>query len=230
MSRGTARRVPIASIEEFAALTANLTSTQAWAMGALRDGLPDEVRVIVKAKLDQRTQPSDSIIARTTEFLTFRPGRPALLPIDFDTKGMPPTVAEKLKDGLLAALTAVLPDAAITGRVTRRSTSAGLRRTDTGDECPGSNSLHLYLTIADGADIGRALQVLHDRCWLAGLGWMMTSKSGALLERSVVDRMVGMPERLIFEGPPILFPPLSQDPELRRPVAGPLGVLSTPTT
>ncbi len=189
MSRGTARRVPIASIEEFAELTANLTSTQAWAMGALRDGLPDEVRVIVK--------------------------------------GMPPTVAEKLKDGLLTALTAVLPDAATTGRVTRRSTSAGLRRTDTGDECPGSNSLHLYLTIADGADIGRALQVLHDRCWLAGLGWMMTSKSGALLERSVVDRMVGMPERLMFEGPPILFPPLSQDPELRRPVAVPGGTLDT---
>src|SRR5258707_191570 len=97
MSRGTARRAPIASIEEFASLTANLSSTQAWAMGALRDGLPDEVRVITKARLEQRMQPSDSVIARTTEFLVFRPGRPALLPIDFDTKGMPPMVAEKLK-------------------------------------------------------------------------------------------------------------------------------------
>ncbi len=136
-------------------------------------------------------------------------------------------VAEKLKAGLPAALTSVLPDIATIGLVTRRSTSAGLRRTDTGDECPGSNSLHLYLTIADGADIGRALQVLHDRCWLAGLGWMMTSRSGALLERSVVDRMVGMPERLIFEGPPIVYAPLWQDPELRRPVAVPGNVLDT---
>jgi hypothetical protein len=47
---------------------------------------------------------------------------------------------------------------------------------------------------------------------------MMVSVSGALLERSIVDRMVGSPERLVFEGPPILVPPLAQDQESRRPI------------
>ena len=48
---------------------------------------------------------------------------------------------------------------------------------------------------------------------------MMVSTSGALLERSIVDRMVGGPERLVFEGGPVLVPPLQQDKESRRPIA-----------
>ena len=43
--------------------------------------------------------------------------------------------------------------------------------------------------------------------WLVWAGTMV-SASGALLERSIVDRMVGGPERLVFEGGPILVQPL----------------------
>jgi len=39
----------------------------------------------------------------------------------------------------------------------------------------------------------------------------MVSKSGALLERSIVDRMVCAAERLVFEGNPVLVPPLKQE-------------------
>jgi hypothetical protein len=60
---------------------------------------------------------------------------------------------------------------------------------------------------------------LHERCWLLGLGWMMIGASGQLLERSIIDRMVGAPERLVFEGGPILVPPLVQDQDSRRPIA-----------
>src|SRR5262249_20078831 len=61
------------------------------------------------------------------------------------------------------------------------------------------------------------LKVLHDRCWLSGFGWMMVGSAGQMLERSIVDRMVGAPERLVFEGPPILIDPLAQSVEARRP-------------
>ena len=104
-------------------------------------------------------------------------------------------------------------------RVTRRSTSAGLSRADTGEALPGSDGVHVYVAEKDGADSERFLRALHDRCWLAGFGWMMVSTSGALLERSIVDRMVGGPERLVFEGGPVLVPPLQQDKESRRPIA-----------
>jgi hypothetical protein len=77
----------------------------------------------------------------------------------------------------------------------------------------------VYLQVQDGADVERFLRALHERCWLAGLGWMMVGAAGQLLERSVIDRMVGGPERLVFEGGPVLEPPLQQDRESRRPVA-----------
>jgi len=78
--------------------------------------------------------------------------------------------------------------------------------------------LHIYLHAQDGADIERFLKTLHERCWLAGYGWHMVGAGGQLLDRSIVDRMVYAPERLVFEGAPILVPPLSQDQEARRPI------------
>jgi hypothetical protein len=71
--------------------------------------------------------------------------------------------------------------------------------------------------VQEGADIERFLRALHDRCWLAGLGWMMVGAGGQLLERSIIDRMVGAPERLVFEGPPVLVPPVAQDATARVP-------------
>ena len=47
---------------------------------------------------------------------------------------------------------------------------------------------------------------------------MVVGGGGQLLNRSIVDRLVGAPERLIFEGAPILDPPLAQDHESRRPM------------
>ncbi len=47
----------------------------------------------------------------------------------------------------------------------------------------------------------------------------MVGASGQLLERSIVDCMVGRPERLVFEGGPILKPPLRQDRNSRRPIS-----------
>jgi hypothetical protein len=79
--------------------------------------------------------------------------------------------------------------------------------------------VHVYVAAKDGDDSERFLTSLHERCWLSGFGWMIVSASGALLERSIVDRMVGGPERLVFEGGPVLTPPLVQDKESRRPIA-----------
>jgi hypothetical protein len=113
----------------------------------------------------------------------------------------------------------VLPELKGAAYVKRRSTSAGLLRTDTGEKLPGSKGLHIYIAVKDSGDIERFLNTLHERCWLAGYGWMMVGKAGQLLERSIVDRMVGAPERLVFEGKPVLVPPLGQDQDSRQPVA-----------
>ncbi len=47
---------------------------------------------------------------------------------------------------------------------------------------------------------------------------MMVGAGGQLLERSIVDRTVAGAERLVFEAPPILEPPLEQDQQKRAPI------------
>ena len=217
-SHGTAERVRVAGVDALGALIEDLAPSQAIALGTLRTDLPDRVEVTTKNRLVNGVARPD-VIARTGDNIVYH--GPAFALLDFDTKGMPADVAGELKrhGGFWGALLTVLPALGDVARVVRRSTSAGLSRSDTGEPLPGSDGMHVYMAAKDGGDSERFLRALHDRCWLAGLGWMMVSTSGALLERSIVDRMVGGPERLVFEGGPVLVPPLQQDKESRRPIA-----------
>ena len=222
MNRGTAHRASFDNIAAFGAFIHTLGGHEAIALGALRPDLPSSVKVTTKHKLVMKqggAQPD--LIARTGEYILFRPKRPALALLDFDTKGMPAEVGARIAalGGFWPALTSLLPALKNVAHVMRRSTSAGLFRTDTDEAIAGSDGVHAYVLVQDGADGEPFLKVLHERCWLAGLGWMMIGASGQLLERSFVDRVVGSPERLVFEGPPMLVPPLAQDQESRRPVA-----------
>jgi hypothetical protein len=226
MGRGVAERVRLDGVDALAALIEELTPSQALALGALRPDLPDTVEVTTKKMLLNGVARPD-IIARTGANISYN--GPAFALLDFDSKGMPAAVAAELAraGGFWNALLTVLPGLKDTARLTRYSTSAGLSRTDTGEVLPGSDGVHVYVEVKDGVDSERFLRALHDRCWLAGFGWMMVSTSGALLERSIVDRMVGGPERLVFEGGPVLEPPLVQDKESRRPIAADGTVLDT---
>ena len=195
---------------------------RALALGALHPDLPDQVEIVTKRHLDKLNGADrPGVIARTSDHITFRPGQPALALLDFDAKGMPPHVTAKLDQlgGFWSAIGSVCPNLATVERVSRRSTSAGLYLANTLEELPGSNGIHVYVAVDNGTDIDRFLKVLYSRCWLAGLGWLMVGAGGQLLERSIVDRVVGAAERLVFEGPPILEPPLAQDAERRRPIA-----------
>jgi hypothetical protein len=142
---------------------------------------------------------------------------------------MPADVAARITElgGFWGAVASVVPELKNVARVLRRSTSAGLFRTDTDEQFAGSNGLHVYAMVADAADAERFLRMLHARCWLAGLGWYMVGATGQLLERSIIDCMVGAPERLVFEGAPILEPPLGQDQESRKPIVRDGNVLDT---
>jgi hypothetical protein len=227
MARGRAKRVTLRHIGELAALIEALESSQAIALGTLREDLPDEVRIVTKAAL--AAGGVKNAIARIGANLVYLPERAALSVFDFDMKGMPSSVALQLKvtGGFWAAMVAAIPELALVGRLTRLSTSAGLSRTDTGEVFPGSGGLHVYITIKDGSDAVRFLKTLHARCWLAGFGWLMVGASGQLLDRSIIDRMVGAAERLVFEGEPVVVPPLVQDALARKPVVVSGGVLDS---
>ncbi len=220
MGQGAAKRVQLPGISAFADWIGNLKSSEAIALGALHHDLPDEVKITTARKLAELNgaTPRD-LIARTAGHIGYLPKQPALALLDYDTKGMPDAVAKRVNDlgGFWSAVVSVAPDLEHAAKVVRRSTSSGIVRSDTGEALKGSNGLHAFVLVQDGADIERFLRTLHDRCWLRGLGWMMVGAGGQLLERSIVDRMVYAAERLVFEGPPLLMEPLAQDARLRAP-------------
>jgi hypothetical protein len=219
---GHARRLPLENgPQDLAYQIHNLDESQAIALGQLSPELPDEVLVVTKRELDEMNGHAPAFwIARTGGHILYKPGVSAWALLDFDTKGMPPAVASRIRQagGFWKAILAVVPGLAGVARVTRASTSSCIINTDTGAKMPGSDGIHVYVHVQDGGDVKRFLETLHDRCWLAGSGWMMAGKAGQLLERSIVDRLVYAPERLVFEAPPQVIPPLKQDHDKRAPV------------
>lgn len=105
-------------------------------------------------------------IARTGEFIAYRPHQSALALLDYDTKGMPEAMTKRIADlgGFWPALVTLMPELEGIARITRMSTSSGLYRTDTGERLPGSSGVHVYLQITRGEDIAMFLQTLHERC------------------------------------------------------------------
>jgi len=230
MTRGTAERVKVIGINALAALIKDMTPSQAFTPGSLRSDLPNKVGVTTKDKLVINGVAQPNFIARTGANTIYC--GPAFALLDYDSKGIPAGVEAELqrRGGFWPTLETVLPALKNTAHVTRCSTSAGLARSDTGESLPGSDGMHAYVAVKDGADCERFLRTLHDRCWLASLGWYVVSSSGALLERSIIDRMVGGPEHLMFEGGPVLVPPLIQDKKSRLPTAVDGGMLDTVAT
>ena len=125
------------------------------------------------------------------------------------------------RGGFWPTLVSVLPDLAL-GRACdaaldqRRPVPLRYRRT----AARIRRAARLSRRCATAPTSSGSLRALHDRCWLAGFGWLMVGAGGQLLERSIVDRMVGAPERLVFEGGPILDPPLGAGSREPPPGAG----------
>ena len=228
MTRGTAARARV-TLEGLAKLITGMDTCKAIALGRLRGDLPDQVSVVTKAELQQLNGAvvPNNIVARTADFIVYQPGEPGLMLGDFDRKGMPEDVRKRIDEagGLLATLKAVLPELASVGALLRSSTSSCLYRQDTGERFQGSGGAHYYVSVVDASDAERALRVLHDKCVLAGYGWMMIGRGGDLLRRSIIDRMVAGPERPVFEGAPKLVAPLCQDPRPAEVFPG--GLLDT---
>jgi hypothetical protein len=217
MTCGAAMRAEIADVGALGALIRDMRSEHALALGSLRADLPRQVHIITKNAINGAAPPGT--IARTKANLIYRNGARGFVLLDFDAKGMPGAAAERMTTlgGFIPAIVAVIPQVSRAARLVRASTSAGLYREDTRQVFAGSCGLHVYVAVSDVSDSERFLRVLHERCWLHGLGWFMVGVAGQLLERSIVDRMVGTPERLVFEGPPVLVPPLAQDQAAREP-------------
>jgi hypothetical protein len=245
MGRGSARLAVLGEAGEDGDATQameNLAQTidatlphQALALGVPRIGLGDdeEVRVFAGSADDQWARAEEAaggprVIHRNAEEMGWNDG-PGLLLFDFDMKGMPAAIAQRMEAarGLLPLLIEAVPELAGVGMVERPSTSSGLYNSETGEKYPGGGGRHVYLPVKDAADVPRTLEVIGQRLWLAGLGWIWVNHKGSRYIRTLADLAVGAPERLIFEGAPLVEPPVAQDAEARSCVVHSGEVLDT---
>jgi Family of unknown function (DUF5906) len=227
IGHGRAERRHVDGLAGFAELIGGLKPNEAITLGVLRADLADDVAIVTKDEVPANA--TEFVAARSGDYIVYRDGEPAFVLFDHDTKDMPGHVARRIEElgGFRAALLSTLPGLVGTGHVLRASTSSGLSNADTGATYPASAGKHDYVEAEDGTDAVRFLQAVHDRAWLAGFGWYGLGKDGKLLERSLVDRMVGRPERIQFEGAPEVVPPLRQDAAKRRPEFSPGGRVDT---
>jgi len=224
MWAGTATRVEITDACGLADLITGLDSAEALILG---DHVAEEATI--RLAEDSEANTVRGLFGRTLSTFRFRPGEPAVCLLDFDRKGMPQAVADRLDavGGFEGAIAELLPDLSGYARVIRASTSAGLYNLETGERFAAGGGRHLYLLATNGADLPRFLRDLQARAWLAGFGWIMVAGRGARLTRSIVDITVGSPERLVFEGPPLVVAPLAQDATERAPIAHAGGLIDT---
>ena len=217
MSSGEARRLPLpGGAQAIAEIIDSLASNEALSLGRLVPSVGESAPVTTVSRLPCAPE---GTIARSSAFLDFQPDAPAFMLLNIDRKGMPQAVADRINaaGGIVQLLAELVPAFMKGARVERASTSAGLSNTATGETFTASGGSHIYLQVEDGADIPRALTALSERLWLNGCGWLNVSAAGQILSRSIVDASVSSPERLIFEGAPIIQPPLVQDPSASRP-------------
>ena len=190
--------------QELAELAQNLTPQDALCLGQ-----PRGVNALGTAPVTTRqaqqalVHSSVPILSRTKDDFSFGQGEGWLL-LDYDTKGLSEAVFSRIEQlgGIMNALHHVWPELENSDFVVRPSSSAGVHII--GDPAPSVSGFHMFVRLKRAADIPQALKTLHSRCWLHGLGYHMISKSGHLLDRSIVDITVGSPERLIFTAPPVL--------------------------
>ena len=127
-----------------------------------------------------------------------------------------PAMAKRLHalGGAWPVMTTVCPSFASAARVRRLSQSA--RLIVEGEPRFANLSCHVYVLLERQTDAGEFLRRLHQRLWLIGWGHVEVTGAGVKLEKSLIDVSVASPERLIFEGPPILGEWLDVDPQLDR--------------
>ncbi|MGC1954840.1 MAG: hypothetical protein WA970_20140, partial [Gammaproteobacteria bacterium] len=200
--RGTARRISVQTLAEFAAALTQLTPSQATAYGISGH---DYALVVRKRDLDHVTAELP-VIARSREAFRWPEG-PGILMLDYDP---PDDEAPLAPEDWRERLYSVWPQLSLAPHLWRPSASSCIEHVETGEVLHSITGQRLYVLVANARDIARAGETLIQRLWLAGQGRHAVSRSGALLERTLIDGAVWQPERLDFCGGAFCHPPLVQ--------------------
>ena len=209
-SKATAQRVTFANATDFAATINSLTTNQALMHGVYERDITDVYSKKRFDRLDDQTH-----AATRTKAHTAWPAGGGVLVLDYDA----PDDGQALQLDQLRSIIGSLLPLETTAHVTAYSSSSFIYDGDR--QYSGSKGLRIYILVKDATDIPRAGKVLFDRLWLAGYGHFVVSKSGGLLNRSIVDASVWQPSRLDFASGADCIAPITQQ---RPPAAAYDGV------
>ena len=197
---GKAERITVANAAQFADFLEGLYPNQALSYGVTGH---EQIRVLSKAEYEKAGRPADAI-TRTKDAMQWPEGAGVLM-LDYDPEnGARPLTQAKLMDTLISVLPA-LKDSA---RVWWCSSSSLIYNGV--EQLRGMRGQRVYVLVKDARDIERAGAVLFSRLWLAGHGYMMVTRAGTLLERTIIDASVWQTNRLDFAAGADCTAPLEQ--------------------
>ncbi|MBU2843541.1 PriCT-2 domain-containing protein [Acidithiobacillus thiooxidans] len=189
MYSGYAERVEIDDLQALAQVISQLEPRQALAFGTMTV-IGNRHEVVTK-----KNQQDGKNIARTRDFFDFADEQEGILLLDYDPpKDGDPLTAQEL----LETLHAVCPALITCETLINASASSYIYKTD-GTQMRGQRGWHVFVRVANAADIPEIGENIAARCWLNGLGRVELSSSGGKLLRNLVDESVWQPERLSFD-------------------------------
>lgn len=198
---GTAKTVSAATPSDLLGIIDELRPNEALSLGRL-----SQCNVTFPITTQGRLR--DGSITRTKEWFKHSDKAGYML-LDVDTKDLPTSVIDKLGGkSVVEVIHDVVPELRNSARLIRASSSGGIIKPD--GSMKTATGFHIFAMVGNQTQSKVLLNLLQDRLWLAGFGYYKISKSGSLLERSLIDTAVHGAERLVFEAAPILRSPLQR--------------------
>ena len=198
--RGKIEERSINGLSDLAATLQSLTPAQALVYGV---PINSASKVMTRKAFANAGNP-EGATTRTNDAFRWPDGA-GILMLDYDPSA---GGAALDSDALVQAIRTAAPGLAGSSMLWWPSASSCIWSGDR--ELRGIKGQRLYILVQDASDIPRAGATLVARLWLAGFGHVEISKSGALLERTLVDPSVWQPSRLDFAGGAACGPGLEQ--------------------
>lgn len=199
MTQGPYRVAEFGSAPKLAALLGSVTTNQAVCASLPCDGS------LSGAIVTQAALPKHAGAKSRTKAHFGLQACPGLLFLDHDSATADGGMT---RDELWQWLARFVPEIESAACVWRPSGSSHIFHED--KDLTGLRGQHFFVMLADASDGPRVIKTLAARFWLAGMGRVEVSKSGALLVRCPIDTAPSDAARLIFAGGAECVPPLKQ--------------------
>lgn len=196
-------------LDEYVYFAVNLNENQMVVGGTayIGKGRP----LLSKREWNRAGEPSD-VARRTKDCLDYIPGKAGIVTLDHDPSLFSHYVIES-PSALSKLLVELFPEVFTASTSWGGYYSSGSYIYKDDELVIGANGHHTVYPAEDSGDIPRFREVLFDRLWLHGYGYIYVTKSGSMLTRTIFDKIVLQPQQPIFSGPPICLDGFEQ----RRP-------------